>query len=478
MATRKVTRTIGVIVVCVILLASGLLVILTYQSDRSRADYDNGYEIGLEAYTYGLPLLVTNLTFETMTSVDVSNGSFGPVNQFNNERSLNGPNSTAVVAPGANSLSSIAWLDLSKEPQVVHVPEVLDHNYVLALIDPYTNNILNLGSVYQTLPGDYAVVGPGNMTEQLPVGVHRIDVNFNRIWIIGSTQLKGSSDLENVNSIQDNYTITPLSKYGTNYHPTIPTDPNTIIHYYQMPTGLGFFDVLGKLLDQFPPPPADHPILDRLAEVGIGPGMTPSNNPGLNKDTLRGLADAVAAGPAHIKNETQAEFLSSFDEHNGYLVGGFGEYGTNYQLRAVISQIGLGAFTSEQAIFGMSWTDHNKMALMGSTNYILHMDALPPVVEGWTLTVYNLTGAMIPNPINRYQLSGSSNLTKNADGSVDIYLQSTQPSDPSRFNNWLPTPTNGQGFEIIWRLLAPNSVDIPYILNGTGWQPPAVNATT
>lgn len=475
---RRVTRIIGVIAICLILLASGLLVILLYQSDHSQADYDKGYEIGLEAYTYGLPLLVTNLTFKTMTSVDVSNGSFGPVNQFNNERTLNGPNSTAVVAPGANSLSSIAWLDLSKEPQVLHVPQVLDHDYVLALIDPYTNDIMNLGNVHQTLPGDYAVVGPDNITAQMPAGVHRIDVNFNRIWIIGSTQLKGSGDLENVNSIQDNYTITPLSKYGTNYQPTVPANPNTIVHYYQMPSGLSFFDVLGKLLDQFPPPPADLPELHRLAEVGIGPGMTPSHDTGLSKDTLRGLADAAAAGPAHIKNETQAEFLNSFDDHNGYLVGGFGEYGTNYQLRAVISQIGLGAFTSDQAIFGMSWTDRNKTPLMGSTNYTLHMESFPPVVEGWTLTVYNLTGAMIPNTINRYQLSESSNLTENTDGSVDIYLQSTQPSDPSRFNNWLPTPTNGQGFEIIWRLLAPNSADIPSILDGTGWQPPAVNATT
>jgi len=102
------------------------------------ADYTKGYELGLEAYTYGLPLLETYTTFETMTSVDVSNSVFGPVNQFNNERSLNNPGSTAVVATSPSSLSSIAWLDLSKEPQVLHVPEVTDHSFSLSLIDPYT----------------------------------------------------------------------------------------------------------------------------------------------------------------------------------------------------------------------------------------------------------------------------------------------------------------------------------------------------
>jgi len=475
MASRKITRAFGVILICVILLVSGLFVNMTYQSARSQADYNKGYKIGLEAYTYGLPLLVTNLTFETMTSIDISNGSFGPVNQFNNVRSLNNPNSKAVVAPGANSLSSIAWLDLSKEPQVLHVPEVLDHFYVLAFIDPYTNNILNFGSVNDTLPGDYVVVGPDNIIEQMPAEVHRIDVNFDRIWIIGSTQLKGSSDVENVNRIQDNYTITPLSHYGTNCQPTNPIDPNITIHYHQMPSGLGFFDVLGQLLDQFPPPPADQPVLDRLAEVGIGPGMAPSHDPELNEDILSGLEDAVAAGPAHIKNETRIQFLNSFDDHNGYLVGGFGQYGTNYQLRAVISKIGLGAFTSEQAIFAMSWTDRNMMPLVGSTDYVLHMESFPPVNEGWTFTAYDLTGAMIPNSIYRYQLSDNSNLTRNADGSVDIYLQSTQPAEPAKFNNWLPTPANGAGFEIIWRLMAPDQAQIPSILDGTGWQPPEVS---
>ena len=100
----------AVVIACVVLIIIAAWVILAYQSAIAQADYNRGYEIGLEAYTYGLPLLVTNATFATMTSIDVSNGAFGPVNQFNNVRSLNNPNSTAVVAPGSTGLSSIAWL--------------------------------------------------------------------------------------------------------------------------------------------------------------------------------------------------------------------------------------------------------------------------------------------------------------------------------------------------------------------------------
>jgi hypothetical protein len=471
---RKRTYAVAAII-CAAMLVSALLVSVALQPSDQQSGYSKGFEIGLEAYTYGLPLLVTDVTFETMTSINVSNGAFGPVNHFNNVRTLNNPNSTAVVAPGANSLSSIAWLDLSAEPQVLHVPDVVDHFYVLALIDPYTNNFLNLGSVPETEPGDYVIAGPGQQGVSIPAGTSRIDVGYDRIWIIGSTQLKGADDVRNVNLIQDGYRLTPLSKFGTDFHPDVRTDPNATVHAFQMPTGLGFFDMLGQQLELFPPPQSDHPALKRFAQVGIGPGMAPSQDKRLSADTVRGLRDAVAAGPAQIRNDTQALFLSKFNDYNGYLLGGFGQYGTDYRLRAVISQIGLGAFTSEQAIFAISWTDHGKAPLNGSAEYVLHMVAAPPVNEGWTFTVYNLSGGMVANAIDRYQLSAASNLTYNEDGSVDIYLQAAQPSNQSRFNNWLPTPS-GQGFEVMWRLMAPEPDQIQGILDGTGWQPPKIAA--
>jgi hypothetical protein len=204
--------------------------------------------------------------------------------------------------------------------------------------------------------------------------------------------------------------------------------------------------------------------------------MAPSQNVHLSKDTLRGLEDAIAAGPAQIKNETRTLYTTGFDKNNGYFLGGFGQYGTDYTLRAVISQIGLGAFTPDQAIYAIGWSDHNKTPLTGSNRYVLHMAAAPPVKEGWTVTIYNLNGGLVTNPINRSQFSDTSQLVRNSDGSVDIYLQSTQPADPARVTNWLPTTPDGQGFEVMWRLLGPEPAGIPGILNGTGWQPPAITA--
>jgi hypothetical protein len=440
------------------------------------ADYEKGYRLGLEAYIYGLPLLVTNSTFQTMTSVNVSQGAFGPVNQFNSVRTPNNPESKTVVAPGATSLSSIAWLDLQKEPQVLHVPQAANHYFVLAFIDPYTENLINLGTAGNTPSGDYVIAGPGQENVPIPAGAQRIDVDYSRIWIIGSTQLKGPDDVANVNTIQDGYTLTPLSKFRTAYQSPVPSDSVTTVTNYPLPSGIQFFDVLGQQLELFPPPASDKEELRKFAAVGIGSGMRPSLDSQLSSDTVRGLNDAVAAGPEQIKKYTEEIFYADFDKHNGYLLGGFGQYGTNYKLRAVISQVGLGAFTPQQAIYAMSWSDHNKKSLNGSTHYVLHLQSMPPTNEGWSLTVYDLKGAMIPNSINRYAFTDTSQLVSNPDGSVDFYLQADKPSNQALENNWLPIAI-GQGFEVIWRFFAPQPDKITSILDGSGWLPPAIQPT-
>ena len=339
-----------------------------------------------------------------MTSVDVAQGAFGPVNQFNNERSPNTASSTAVVAPGATSLSSIAWLDLTAEPMVLHVPAVKDHHYVLALIDPYTENLRNFSDASGTKPGDYVIAGPGQQGATVPSGAERVDVDATRIWIIGSTQLKGADDVAAVNAIQDGYTLTPLSKFGAAYQPPEPANPVTTVTQAAIPTGLAFFDTLGQLLVAFPPPEADAPELAKLATVGIGPGRTPSTDVSLSADTVKGLTDAVADGPAAIQADVQQLYKADFARHGGYLLGGFGSYGTDYTKRAVIATVGLGAFLPQQAIYAMAWSDATGKPLDGSSSYVLHMAAVPPSQEGWSVTVYDLKGGLEANALDRYAL--------------------------------------------------------------------------
>jgi hypothetical protein len=441
--------------------------------NKNSQEYKTAYALATQAYTYGLPLLTTNATFETMTSVNVSSGTFGPVNHFNNVRTANTASSTAVVAPGATSLSSIAWLDLSDGPQIMQVPKVVGRSFVLAFLDPYTENILDLGSATATVPGHYVIVGPGQTNVTIPKGMHRINVDYNRNWVIGSTELLGPNDVHAVNAIQDQYTITPLSSYGSGTVASTPSPAITRVTQHTVATGLGFFDSMGQQLTMFPPPQTDASYVKSFASIGVGPGMTPSNNANLNANTKQALIDAVTDGPKQIQQSVQALYKRDFTKHDGYLLGGFGDYGTNYTERAVISQIGLGAFVSHQAIYAMAWSDHNAKALSGDTPYVVHLVTPPPTIEGWSLTIYTLKGALVSNSLGRTAFTNISPLTHNADGSIDIYLQSTKPEGAAKQANWLPTPPK-EGFEVAWRLFAPQPPLIDSIVAGGGWQPPAI----
>jgi hypothetical protein len=76
----------------------------------------------------------------------------------------------------------------------------------------------------------------------------------------------------------------------------------------------------------------------------------------------------------------------------------------------------------------------------------------------------------VPNKLDRYTLSARNKLKHNADGSVDLYLQSTSPG-PAKESNWLPTPQSGKFIPML-RLYWPKETP-PSILDGT-WKPPPI----
>jgi hypothetical protein len=444
------------------------------------AEYQRALRLAIKAYVYGYPLLDAERVFLTSTSVNVPNGAgAGPVNRFSNVRRLTGPSDRAVVAPNHDTLYSIAWLNLRPQPVVVHMPVVKGRFVVFELLDPYTENFVNIGSV-GLQPGNYAVTAPG-WHGRLPKGVRRIRSPYTRVWIIGRTYIRSAADTPNVVRIQNRYSLTPLSRWGMGYRPPRPRHVNLRARQYSVPgTGPGqdplrFFDALGHQLKQFPPPAADRPLLRRLAKVGIGPGKHPSINPRLSAATRRGLRDGVAEGAREVSSDLASSYAKIAPRHNGWLVSRTGSYGTDYALRAVVDKIGLGAPRSKLAIYPFTVTDSALRPLEGQNRYVAHFAArdLPfPARAFWSLTLYDSRGFFVPNRAHVYLINNRTGVYYNADGSLDIYVQPTPPRDPVERRAWLPSPA-GKPFRLIMRLYEP--VDIPGIISGRSWQPPTVS---
>ena len=134
---------------------------------------------------------------------------------------------------------------------------------------------------------------------------------------------------------------------------------------------------------------------------------------------------------------------------NGWtILYGCGEPGNNIFKRAACNVTYMGPINAPQE--AMYWTtkvDGAGHTLSGAHDYVIHFAAgqLPPNNAFWSLTMGDSKNHFVANPLNRYSVSDRSGLVQNPDGSTDIYIQNTAPTEHE--SNWLPAPA---GNFILW----------------------------
>ena len=188
---------------------------LSAQQPAPKTDPD-WLAVAKEAYIYGYPLVTMFMTerVETNVASPQKNGR-APLNQFGSLFEYPTAAFKDVVAPNVNTLYSAAWLDLSKEPIIVHMPETQGRYYVMEILDFWTNVIASPGQrTTGTKAQTIALVGPVWKGE-LPAGIgHVYRSPTNTVWIINRIQANGAKDYPAVNAIQRAMRTTPLRKYG------------------------------------------------------------------------------------------------------------------------------------------------------------------------------------------------------------------------------------------------------------------------
>lgn len=446
---------------------------LTPARQEARAE-----QVGLDAYVYGIALMEFVRQARTQTSVTVSNDlSDAPVNQLGSARQLASAQHQAIVQPNLDTLYTMGHLNLSGGPLVLHVPAVPHHRYYsFEFLDPYTNVFHYVGTrTTGRGPGNFVITGP-SFHGWLPRGLRRIRSAYERLLLVGRTEVYGRRDLRAVHRIQNGYRLLPLRRYlaqGLSWRPSRPRRIVTRHTTFSIPRGIAFFDQLGTALAKNPPPARDRPILRRLHSVGIGPGLHPSHEH-LSAAVLAGLRAAGNAGAASIYQQRLALATPNALAHNGWFVPptNTGDYGTDYTLRAVVAVYGLAANRPAEAIYIIGAADQTHALLNAAHDYMIHFPAgqLPPARYFWSLTMYDQNFFLVSNPAGRYSLgSHTPTLERNPDGSLDIYIQHSVPAGHS--SNWLPAPASGQ-FEVTLRLYGP----LRRALAGT-YTYPAINRT-
>ena len=413
--------------------------------------------IAEEAYIFGYPLVLMGITAESMTNVAEAGTQTAPINQFAVMPEFPTPDLKIVVSPNADTLYNVAWLDLSDEPIVLHVPDTNDRFYLQPMLDAYTNVFESPGKrTFGTGENDFAITGP-SWDGTLPDGVIELKAPTEMVWIIGRIQTNGVDDYAAVHEIQNQISLTPLSSFGKPYTPpqnesVDPTIDMTIppVEKVDQLDVNTFFNRMAMLMKANPPPPDDANMLVKFEKIDLIPGQE-FDSSNLDPEIINALESGANAG--HQK-------IVSYVPNLGTVVNGWqfsldgGSYGTEYLFRAAFDMMGLGANLPQDAIYPLTYIDIDGNALNGANNYMIHFPEgqIPPVNAFWSLTMYNMEQFFVENPIDRYTIGDRSELVYNDDGSLDIYIQHEAPD--GKESNWLPAPDDD--FNVMMRLYWPS----------------------
>ncbi|MDN3987559.1 DUF1254 domain-containing protein [Zwartia vadi] len=434
--------------------------------------------IAEQGYIFGLPIVMNYVVMHDYV-LNKNSGQFkAPFNVINNEHRVFTYKDTAVVTPNSDTPYSMTWLDLRTEPVVISVPAVeKERYYSVQLNDGNTFNYGYIGSRSTgNGKGNYLIAGP-DWQGSRPDGIDKIFRSTTYFSLaIFRTQLFNASDMPNVIEVQNGYRVQALSGFLGISKPA--PAPDLSWPWMNSEKLQSHFFVYLDFLLQFAPATSDEvAIRSQLKKMGVGnsqPFSIDQLSPEQRVAMMKGIANGerkVAAKAKALGKEINGWFISS----------AFGDrefYKGDWLLRAAAARAGIYGNNAEEATYPMTRSLADGALLDGSKhNYRLTFakDYLPPVNAFWSVTIYDgKTQLLVQNPINRYLINSPmlSELGRNADGSITIYIQKDSPGKELEAN-WLPAPDGP--IYIAMRLYWPR-VEDPSVLppgNGT-WKPPAL----
>lgn len=177
------------------------------------------WALGSLLLVYFWPHLVINIYKRAILKQGFGDGPI-PVNTLYTESQalfadpLHPPASASNLGTtGVNrdTLLTISWLDLSTEPQVLHMPDFSGRYYSVQFTDPFNVNFAYVGTrTTGTQAGDYLITGPG-WQGRVPSGLTQISSPNNSVLVIGRVLVYSDGDLPTAYDLSKQIQLIPLS---------------------------------------------------------------------------------------------------------------------------------------------------------------------------------------------------------------------------------------------------------------------------
>lgn len=357
------------------------------------------------------------------------------LNTFRHQRHLATPQDRWANGPITDTLYSTAWLDLQGGPVMLQLPDTADRYYVVVLISADTNSFHYLGRRSTgTQARRVLIVGP-DWNGPLPTADEVVRAPSRDLYLNMRVLVNNAADLPQAHALQDRFTLTPLQ----------PT-PATPAPLSPIPNDVGrMIDIINEALTRNPPPAHEAPLLQRHQAVGIcGAACRFEQLSPALQERWRQLVPPMVARLKSVLDVTRADVAKV----NGWIPFRLPRnFADDYRKRAGSAANSGGIFGLEaaEATYFFAVADEQAQALGQGRRYRLHLpQGRLPADAFWSITLYEFQAQgqyLLDTPTQRHAIGDRTpGLVRNADGSLDVWIQPDPPADPQQRANWLPSP--------------------------------------
>lgn len=430
--------------------------------------------VAKDAYFWAWPMVnIYNRRLHFSTVTEVAHAGFllqAPVNQFTMMTDYVNPEERAVACPNQDVVYGIGALGLDLSPVVIQVPDFGDRFWVYQCVDLRTDSFVQLGAMYGTTPGFYLLVGP-DWVGEVPAGITTVFRSPTNTGLAGPRIFLDDTaeDREAIQSVLAGVIMYPLDQYDgipkTIDWSSIPQLPGEAQGDTEAQWVIPerFVDELPTVLADAPPLPGEEARYAQVLAVVEAAKSDPA------------IKDAMTEGA----REAEIELVTPLFEFRNYgqqlphhwsTISNESAFGVDYFTRTAVAKSNILVNAPNETKYFYQDLDETGDRLTSTNRYTVTFPAgqTPPVHGFWSLSIYNEHHFFIANEINRFSVgTKNKDLVVGENGTLTIYVQADEPTDPAQRANWLPTP--GGDFSLYIRAYWPTTE----IVEGS-WLPPRV----
>ena len=422
----------------------------TAQKAYDQLDFSRGIEVFLNGIP-GASMVALRQGNRDKGTID---GTIGLFQNLMDSKSL-------FLTANTESIYYASWIDLKNGPIVVESPP----NVLGVENDFWFRYVTDLGNAgpdkgkggkYLILPPDYKGETPkGYFVYKSPT--------YGNL-VLGRGFMKDGSTKAAVEAIKNSMRIYPLSEAGKTHPAKFKELSGQEMHTIHS-NDFNFYKELDQIVQEEPVDSYGPDMMGLFNAIGIKKGKPFDPDERMKKI----LTDAVAVGNAaarsiDFRSRLEGSIIYPGLHWNTPFIGGSYEWmikdgGRNFDARTFFfyaATVNTPAMAVAMAGIGSQYASSNLDSagepFDGSKNYKLHIASNVPVKDFWSIVLYDpQTRSMLQTDQQFPSLSSQTNITKNTDGTVDIYFG---PSKPKNSNNWIQT-IPGKSWFTIFRLYGP-----------------------